>query len=548
MVVSLSWAQGSPIATTPGQAEKIPYHYLPGSTTGTIDSPEIAQSAETLFPTADGVSKKLRRFDFTSVQFADVAFPKVNGVDGLTIAPSALNPSAFLSWHTAHQLRYIAEKGTGTPKSIELTDPTNSANKLHAIASADGKKVIVLEQLGKADIAKMSLTDQTNVASLPAFSQSGGLADRLGLIPTAGATVTFKTSTTTNATATADTATSARNAVLAYLDGEINYYTINPFVGTFSTSGAWEVFRDALKNLRSRLENSAVFSLKDIQDQVQKIEARYDRAKAFGEVFPETQLYENFPRQGGGFDDRDSGEWLGVISLDNNATIKNGFEQFMKQERQMLAIDNHRLQVIQSGMLKDKKLDVPNLVFLLQLDYNLYTEAKVIADTEEISQQNALLQTYGRMQQQVNQVSKAFGTDQNQTLTLTGHDGNNQEVRSLSTEQQKLFSMFEDLRYNTQKHPIETLRGISRPYAEIFSNGFMSDGNYNKMAELRKTQWEPFGTQLSDTVTLINQENQIKMNDINSQNKQKDRHFDLANSALSKMFDTIQNIARAVGN
>lgn len=33
-------------------------------------------------------------------------------------------------------------------------------------------------------------------------------------------------------------------------------------------------------------------------------------------------------------------------------------------------------------------------------------------------------------------------------------------------------------------------------------------------------------------MTLINQENQIKMNDINSMNKQKDRHFDLANGAL----------------
>jgi hypothetical protein len=88
---------------------------------------------------------------------------------------------------------------------------------------------------------------------------------------------------------------------------------------------------------------------------------------------------------------------------------------------------------------------------------------------------------------------------------------------------------------------LEKLRGITRPLDDMYEN------NVNQLNEFLKPHWDAFATQLSDTVTLLNQESQIKMNDINSMDKQKNRHFDLANSALSKMNDMIQNIARAGG-
>ena len=70
-----------------------------------------------------------------------------------------------------------------------------------------------------------------------------------------------------------------------------------------------------------------------------------------------------------------------------------------------------------------------------------------------------------------------------------------------------------------------------------------SNGNLN--TKLKDT-WNAFNSSLSDTVSQLNQQSQLKMNDINSATKQKDRHFDLANNSLSKMNDMIQTIARGL--
>ena len=64
----------------------------------------------------------------------------------------------------------------------------------------------------------------------------------------------------------------------------------------------------------------------------------------------------------------------------------------------------------------------------------------------------------------------------------------------------------------------------------------------------KRTAPKNTGTKLKpDAVTLLNQNSQLKQNDISSMDKQKSRNFDLANSALQKMADAIQNIARAGG-
>ena len=60
----------------------------------------------------------------------------------------------------------------------------------------------------------------------------------------------------------------------------------------------------------------------------------------------------------------------------------------------------------------------------------------------------------------------------------------------------------------------------------------------------RKGKWDSFSTQLADTVTILNQQNQIKQNDIENAKKQENRHFDLANNALRKMNDMLLTIGR----
>src|SRR5262249_55418133 len=127
-----------------------------------------------------------------------------------------------------------------------------------------------------------------------------------------------------------------------------------------------------------------------------------------------------------------------------------------------------------------------------------------------------------------------------------------------TVEQMKAISMFEEdfAPPSGQKHPIEKLQGINRPFMDTIR--ISRDGDTRTEADLNghesgdklnafvKTAWDTFGTELSDAVTLINQQNQIQMNDINSLQKQKDRHFDLANNSLTKASEIIQSIGRNV--
>jgi hypothetical protein len=56
--------------------------------------------------------------------------------------------------------------------------------------------------------------------------------------------------------------------------------------------------------------------------------------------------------------------------------------------------------------------------------------------------------------------------------------------------------------------------------------------------------WDSSSTQLNDSVTLLNQRNQLKQNEIESAARQQNRHFDLGNNALKKMNDLLMTIGR----
>ena len=60
-----------------------------------------------------------------------------------------------------------------------------------------------------------------------------------------------------------------------------------------------------------------------------------------------------------------------------------------------------------------------------------------------------------------------------------------------------------------------------------------------------KTSWDTIVTKVNDHVTLVQQQNQVVQNTINTQDKEANRHYDLATNALSKMFDMIANISRS---
>jgi hypothetical protein len=197
----------------------------------------------------------------------------------------------------------------------------------------------------------------------------------------------------------------------------------------------------------------------------------------------------------------------------------------------------------QSGELLNKSMDAPSLIYYFQYHYNLQVEAVIVIETEEVNQMNELLKVYAAMQTIVSDTLKTFDGDAEQKKGVQGrsHD----DLPDISEADRKIISMFEDNEGPAgQRHPLELLRNIQRPKHNIINSRADGSAEDGDVVQQLKTSWDTFASQLSETVTLLNQESQIKMNDINSMDKQKNRHYELANGALSKMFDMISSIAR----
>lgn len=505
---------------TPGLTKDIPYHFLPGSDVG-LDSAVNEAASEALFPTYDGVTNKLPPPSATANPDFATDFAK---------SPSALTADKFLNWHSAHQLEYIQSKGTtipGTNPAQKAVVVGTSPNTMTAVASSDGLRVYVVENLQKRDFSIMPTKDQQAIAATAAFT-TNGVGARLAL--TTSETLIMEGDGV-------DGSTTERGINDVISDIKTLFPDASTSVGLMSKDDR-DVFLKEIQNIIDRVQNHMkVYSFTDIMKQVTEVSERFRRAIEFART----------PGADGGPNNEttafgDGKQYRNVVSLDGGETIKRGFQVFMEQEKRMLAIDNERLKIASTGLVKDKRLDAPNLVFLLQLQYNLTVEAKSTAETQEINQQNDLLKTYALMQQIINDTVKNFNhSDSKDDRALLGKNGADHLTSELTDQQAKVISMFEDA-LNGARHPIEILRKVSRPLEDAFNN------DNKKLNEYLKPHWDAFATQLSDTVTLINQESQIKMNDINSLDKQKNRHFDLANGALQKMNEMIQNIARAGGS
>lgn len=93
-----------------------------------------------------------------------------------------------------------------------------------------------------------------------------------------------------------------------------------------------------------------------------------------------------------------------------------------------------------------------------------------------------------------------------------------------------------------QFHPLEAYYGIENRPMSLLSD----DGNKGKggLGLQRRDYWDKWSTQLSDTVTILNQKNQLKQNEIDNDSKQGNRHFDLGNNALKKMNEMLMSIGR----
>ncbi|MCL3883314.1 hypothetical protein [Marivita sp. GX14005] len=488
------------------------------------------------------------------------------------------NPKTFLQWHSAVQAEWLLSQNVapGAVKQIDL-----GAAKVNVMLSNDGKTVIPVDQLTISDIARLSQADQSSLTDATIWKDLAARLNLTKVAPSGGPPPTYNTD------------------VMSALRSEITK------AETTLGAGNAKVFMDQLDLLARRAGASKIAAGDLLDSEAGAIGERFRRALAFASV-PEPAkmtisqyllgLRVNSKTEFALYVENDIGTFGRASSTDGNATIKQGLAEFMRAERAIRASTMARDAMAPlSGGVRDPRMDVANLIFRLQSLYETQAEGVADSGTEEIKQLHRLLNDYARMQRMVTETVKLFDpSNTDQTLGLIGADYDNSVFTDPSPPNEEVFltnysfsvkfdgkvhyphafegarvappywfrtdtgsslasrlsdedlaavSMFSlDTEWfgESVAHPIEALYRIERP-----RQGFISEGEYlGWLEQYKKTSWDGYSTQLSDTVTQLNQQNQIKQNEIENATKQRNRHFDLGNNALSKMNEMLQAIGR----
>lgn len=530
---------------------------------------------------------------------AQLVYPTYDGSVGKTLpgplpTDYAAPTERFLQWHSAHQLQKLRESTTsisgtagGTAFNLKTLSLTVGGQTLQFMLSQDGQRVINLTTLQKADIAKLTLAEQT------ALTQSSGwstLKDTLGLDTASTTLLNQLIGTPSNASAG-----SPRKLIVDTFAGRASWNSM--------TQPDVDLFLDQLAVMQRRFEGSAIIDQNTIQLETAKIVERFQRAFDFANVRPQETIveYRLYDEDGNELGRGDNEYTARTISSDGNATIRRGYEEFLRAERQILAALETRESVANSVLFRDPKLDVPNLIFRLQQLYEFEAAGRQDAGTEEMKQLHKLLTDYGIMQRLVNETIGFYNAKESdekrrflnigadaddpdsvddtqrnksesylerkyaltsdvedgggltilRTDTQQNNDGTPQyewgiqlDQAGLSESERRAVTMFmdESYVYSDVLHPMEIRAGVEdRPKIDLADDSGKGEGS---LFLHRKGKWDSFSTQLSDRVTILNQQNQIKQNEIENDKKQENRHFDLANNALRKMNDMLLTIGR----
>jgi len=534
------------------------------------------------------------------------------------VLPADLDPKVFENWSSTQQSEYLnyvantannaasdylaqlnAQLGTSYTSIAQMTSDIGSLSgstppPITAVLSVSVPgKVYIVNSLQKTDFASMSLADQQAIAATAYFQNT--LAGQLGLSTDATSVLnniqteisliqgqqSAPVVTTTTAPATigggppqTTTVTSpdgsvTTTAITYSISGPPTYHvqqtttvsTTRNITTIQTPSGPVQVtgmptadkaaFIGELALLQSEVGSQAVVSPTDIANQVKAITDRFTRAAAFWpQVTPTTST------------DPTTGLTAGYVSEDDNATIQNGYSTFIQQEEQVYSVEKNDYQVAMTGtigastngIISSVQADAPTLVAYYQMDATTEQESIIAADTAEVQQINALLQTYSDMQNLVQKCLKQFqSSDTSSTQrSLSGATGStplNGTPPPLTPEEILVASMFSHSDQSqtgaanlaSVPHPLEVLFGITRPTQPIFSTD-----PTNPLNSFTQNQWNAFATQLSNTVTQLQQQSQVLTDQINEETKQKDDHFSLGNDAMSKMYDMVQEIGRGL--
>lgn len=571
-----------------------PVGFVPGTSAGALPA-EFTAAAQRVYPWNFDYSDTKRAAEYAalvSTQF-----------------------SQFSSWHSLYQAKYIAENGP-----VTIGAP-NVAPEAYFLLLGDGRSVLNVMSLSLAEYQKLSRADRQMLEGNGVFLQY--MAPTLGL------------KSKNEADSEGKTVVSTLSSAMGLVNGADRM-----------TPSDRQVFTDQLTIISRRLADATLVVPGNYNKEIGAIVERFQRVKEFVGWQTEINLETRF--EGTELDYLHSTLQSDVkgyaFSSDSGATVRQGYTEFMRAEREMLTAQLRREAIARVTSVFDPKKDAAQLIYQLQLMYQSETDARVDAGTEEMAQLHQLLSDYAIIQRLVNETLKAFnpknadekrrfmniggkadgnvvtaqdnGKDENTQIIyqfagsapiVIGPDGNkdkgevwfdkapgfhwymlagtpgNARIGSgdidsydgdgnylgvfgetvyqryktfergdivlsggLSDAEMRVVGMFSKdpwasgSRY--QAHPIETLYGApQRPTQDLTDE---SSGGRGSLTLQRRDYWDKWSTQLSDSVTVLNQKNQLKQNEIDSDSKQSNRYFDLGNNALRKMNEMLMSIGR----
>jgi len=462
----------------------------------------IAQ-AEALFPPYDGVTHRLGN---TPTDFAST------------------DPARFRFWHTAHQVEYIQANGTDytgrdgalvlPSKEISLPPGLPPEQQLHAILSANGRGVIILNDLTADLLQRLPLDDQRLVADHPRFADLVGIPFGFAL----GGPEAAREAQIDRVKELQQTIEDVGPLkLLAGLDDDDPTLELDP---------ASFIDRQ-LDLLLQRFERMAVFDELAIGERLAAFAERYERLRRYGSV-PDPST---------------ASPPLNTISLDGNASINAAYEIFARTEKRLFDIASISGGIIATGRHEGSLLDLPKLVVTFQAFVNAEKEEEGRARTEEIRQRNTILENYAEIQRLVNRVAARF-----ETPTKDDQDAARDRKNLFDgltgaplDQARKVAAMFSSDLFDAGEgvHPAEAAINLRRPLMNLIER----DGGQPRHL---KSAYDAYASSLGEATRNLDRDVQLLSDEVNQVSRQRNRHFDLATQTLQRMNDLVQNISRGI--
>jgi len=437
-----------------------------------------------------------------SILKSNLATGGINPPPGFDVDPNTLDTQdkliAFLKefddWSSEYQIMYAEKYGKD---GVLLIPPMGHTERTIVTSATNPGKIYIVEEMDANAYYTLSREDQVHVAGTKAFEEAKGAFG-------------FE-----------------RAADVRFDDLPLNEYIDSVIEDMRAAQGKMpdadlQAFLDQLRHERDSVNAQEILRPSIISKRIEDIKASFKRAALFANVKPESY-------------DTKSKSYSDVISLDGGAAISQGYRVFADCDRQIAQLEEQR-----SKLLKHSgKLDVPELLMQFLMLTKQINDTKSVREAEESKQQNELSKTYAAMQDAVNETLRLFnGNDEDQKYSLYGKN-----YADLTDRQKMIVSMFSTLYgAGAQQHPLEEAGGVARALMDMLSR---SQGHLSMTAHT-SAQWNTFGTQLSEGVTTLGRNTQLKTNEITSMQQMSTSLFEAISKTISNSYSLLQSVAKNI--